>query len=88
MDCTAGLGRRHTPGECAALSRCGCQGYGVPSGMSRIHPECSESDPSNRSVAADVFLRHEPEEEEDEEEGDGKEKEDDDEADEDDGYSE
>ena len=43
--------------------------------MSRIHPECPDSDPSDRSVAADVLLRQEPGEEEDEEEdeGDGKE---------------
>src|SRR6266852_5466911 len=34
---------------------------GVPSGMSRIHRECPESDPSDRSVVADVpmFLRQE-----------------------------
>jgi hypothetical protein len=59
--------------------------------MSRIHPECLDSGPSDRSVAADVLLRQEPDEEEDEEEdeGDGKEKEDDDDDDtEDDGYSE
>ena len=52
--------------------------------MSRIHPECSEVDPPDWSVAADALLRQEPDEEEDE--GDGKEDEDDDE--EDDGYSE
>jgi len=63
--------------------------------MSRIHQECSDSDPSDRSVAADVRLRQEPDEEEDEEEdedegdgdGDGKEDDDDDDKD-DDGYSE
>jgi len=56
--------------------------------MSRIHPECSDADPPDRSVAADVLLRQEPDEEEDEEEdeGDGKEDEDDDEKH--DGYSE
>jgi hypothetical protein len=55
--------------------------------MSRIHPECPDSDPSDRSVAADVLLRQDPDEEEEEDEGDGKE--DDDDADEDDdGYSE
>jgi len=43
--------------------------------MSRIHPECPDSDPPDRSVAADVLLRQEPDEEEDEEE-DGEEKED------------
>ena len=60
----------------------------VPLGMSRIHPECPDSDPSDRSVAADVLLRQEPDEEEDEEEdeGDGKEDDDDDDKD-DDGYS-
>jgi len=60
--------------------------------MSRIHPERSDADPADRSVAADAILRQEPDEEEDEEEDegdgdrDGKEDEDDDE--EDDGYSE
>ena len=56
-------------------------------GMSKIHPACPDSDPPDRSVAADVLLRQEPDEEEDE--GDGKEKEDDDDDDTtDDGYSE
>ena len=57
--------------------------------MSRIHPECPDSDPSDRWVAADVLVRQEPDEEEDEEEdeGDGKEDDDDDDED-DDGYSE
>jgi hypothetical protein len=60
--------------------------------MGRIHPECLDSDPSDRSVAADVLLRQEPDEEEEEEdeeedEGDGKE-DDDDDDDGDDGYSE
>jgi hypothetical protein len=60
--------------------------------MSRIHPECLDSDPSDRSIAADVFLRQEPDEEEEEDEGDGKEKEDDDDEEgddneDDDGYS-
>lgn len=59
--------------------------------MSRIHPECPDSDPSDRPIAADILLRQEPDEEEDEEEeededeGDGKE---DDDNDKDDGYSE
>ena len=52
--------------------------------MSRIHPECPDSDPSDRSVAADVLLRQEPDEEEDEEEDEG----DDDDDEGDDGYSE
>ena len=59
--------------------------------MSRIHPECPDSDPSDRSVAADVLLRQQPDEEEDDEEdeGDGKEDDDDDDDDDkDDGYSE
>ena len=63
---------------------------GVPLGMSSIHPECPDSDPSDR-LPADVLPRQEPDEEEDEEEdgGDGKEKEDDDDDDTtDDGYSE
>jgi hypothetical protein len=57
--------------------------------MSRIHPECPDSEPLDRSVAADVLVREEPAEEEDEEEDEGDGKEDDDNDDEDDdGYSE
>jgi hypothetical protein len=59
--------------------------------MSRIHPKCPASDPCDRSAAADLLLRQEPDEEEDEEEdeGDGKDKEDvDDDDTTDDGYSE
>jgi hypothetical protein len=57
--------------------------------MSRIHPECADSESSDESVVADVLFRQEPDEEDDEEEedegdGDGNEEEDDD----DDGYSE
>jgi len=56
--------------------------------MSRIHPECTDSDPPDRSAAADVVLRQEPDEEDEEEdEGDGKEVNDDDDND-NDGYSE
>ncbi len=59
--------------------------------MRRIRPEYLDSDPSDRSVVADVLVRQEPDEEEDEEEeedeGDGKEDDDDDDKD-DDGYSE
>jgi hypothetical protein len=56
--------------------------------MRSIHPECLDSDPSDRSVAADVVLRQEPDEEDEEEnEGDGKE-DDDDEDEGDEGYSE
>ena len=54
--------------------------------MSRIHPECPDSNHSDWPVAADVLLRQEPDEEEDEDEGDGNGNEDDD--DDDDGYSE
>jgi hypothetical protein len=53
--------------------------------MSRIHPECPDSDPSDRWVAAAIVLREEPDEEEDEEEDERDDKEDDDG---DDGYSE
>ena len=77
--------------DSALSSRLGiCQGArGVALDMSRIHPERPASDPSDRSIAADVLLRQEPDEEEDEEEdeGDGKEDDDDDDKD-DDGYSE
>jgi hypothetical protein len=59
---------------------------GVPLGMSRIHPECPDPDPPDRSVAANVLVREEPDEEEDDEEGDGEEKEGEEEGDE--GYSE
>jgi hypothetical protein len=56
--------------------------------MSRIRPQCLDADCSDRSVAADVLLRHEPDEEEDEEEDEGDRKEDDEDEDTDDGYSE
>ena len=70
-------------------ARCVCEGATrVPLGMSSIHPECLDSDPSDRSVAADVLLRQEPDEEEDEAEDEGDGKEDDDDDDEGDGYSE
>jgi hypothetical protein len=54
--------------------------------MSRIHPECLDPDDSDRSVAADVLVREEPDEE-DEEDGNGKDDDDEDETD-DNGYSE
>ena len=54
--------------------------------MSRIHPECPDSDPCDRSAAADVVVRQEPDEEDEEDERDGTEDNDDD--DNDDGYSE
>ncbi len=54
--------------------------------MSRICPEYLDPETSDRSVAADVLVREEPDEEEDDEEEDGKEKEGEEEDDE--GYSE
>ena len=54
--------------------------------MSRIHPECPDSDPYDRWVAADVLVREEPDEEEKDEEED--EEDNDDEENDDDGYSE
>ena len=36
--------------------------------MRKMHSECPDSDPPDRSVAADVILRQEPDGEEDEEE--------------------
>jgi hypothetical protein len=58
--------------------------------MSKTHPECTEADPSDRSGAADILLRQEPDEEEGEEEdeGHGKDQEDDDGDDNGEGYSE
>jgi hypothetical protein len=59
--------------------------------MSRIHPECPDSDHPDR-LLADFLLRHEPREEEDEEEGEGngedKEEDVDDDDTTDEGYSE
>jgi hypothetical protein len=52
----------------------------------RIHPECPDSDPYDRWVAANVLVRQEPDEEEEEDDGDGTEDDDDDKDD--DGYSE
>jgi hypothetical protein len=58
---------------------------GVPLGVSPIHPERSDSDSSDRLVAADaLLLRQEPDEEEGEEEDEGGHKKDDDDEDEDD----
>jgi len=54
--------------------------------VSRIRPEYFDAAPSDRSVAADVLLRQEPDEEEDED--DGKDKDDDDSDENNDGYSE
>jgi len=56
--------------------------------VSRIRPEYFDAAPSDRSVAADVLLRQEPDEDKEDEENDGK-KEDDEADDKDDnGYSE
>jgi hypothetical protein len=55
--------------------------------MSRIFPECPDADASNRSVAADLLFRQEPDDEEDEEEEDEDQDEEGDD-DEDEGYSE
>jgi hypothetical protein len=57
--------------------------------MRRLHPECSDSESSDRSLPADILLREEPENEEEEEEEDDDEHhggEEDDDGDE--GYSE
>jgi hypothetical protein len=54
--------------------------------MRRIRPEYLDPHRSDRSAAADVLLRQEPDEDQEEDEGDGKE--DDDDDDKDDGYSE
>ena len=70
--------------------------HGVPSGMSRLHPEHTDSAPRDLLVAADVLTRQEPDEEEDDEEDDGNGKDDegdeddddDDDDENDDGYSE
>ena len=71
----------------AVHALCRCQRVaGVPLVMSRFLPENLDPEISDRSVAADVLLRQEPDEEEDEEEDDRKE--DDDDGDTDDGYSE
>jgi hypothetical protein len=59
--------------------------------MSRLPPECHDSDRSGQLVVTDAFLRQDPDEEEDEEdeedEGEGNE-DDEDSADDDGGYSE
>ena len=54
--------------------------------MRRIRPEYLDADRSDRSIAADVLVREEPDEDDDDEEGDGEEKEGEEEDDE--GYSE
>jgi hypothetical protein len=54
--------------------------------MDRMNPECPNSGHSDRWVAADLFLRQEPED--DEEEDDGTDNDDDDDDENSDGYSE
>jgi hypothetical protein len=58
--------------------------------MSRINPECADSETPDCRVAADVLLRQEPDEDEEEDEDNGKDKDDDEDDDGhgDDGYSE
>ena len=56
--------------------------------MSRIHPECPESDPSDRSLTSDVLLRQEPDDEDDEEDEEDGDNEEGDDNEDDDGYSE
>ena len=56
--------------------------------MSRMRPANLDPEVSDRSVAADVLFREEPDEEEDEEEDEGDRKEDNEDEDTDDGYSE
>ncbi len=46
--------------------------------MSRVRPECPNPNPFDRSEAADVLFRQEPDEDEEEDGGDGKEDDDDD----------
>ena len=66
-----------------SLGKCGRTIYA----MSRVHPKCFDSAPSDHSVAAPVLVRQEPDLEEDEEEDEGDSNEGDDEEGED-GYSE
>ena len=56
--------------------------------MSRIQPECRDSDSFDRLEAADVRVRQEPDEEEDEEEEEEDDGEEDEDGDKDNGYSE
>ncbi len=83
--------RRSEPLQCSlAYCRCVCplwyEAYHL--GMNGIHPECPDSDPSDRSVAANVFLRRQEPDEEDEEDDDDNKEDDDDGDTTDDGYSE
>jgi hypothetical protein len=56
--------------------------------MTRIHPECPDSDDLNEWIAADLVLRQEPDEDEEEDEDEDDRKEEDNDGGEDDGYSE
>jgi hypothetical protein len=58
------------------------KGYVATIEVSGLHPECPESDPSDRSLIADVLLRQEPDDEDDEQDVEDEDNE------EDDGYSE
>ena len=60
---------------------------GVPLGISRIRPDCLDSETVDRAAAADVLVREEPDDEEEDEEND-REEGDDDGREDDDGYSE
>jgi hypothetical protein len=54
----------------------------------RIRPEYLEADASDRSVAADILVREEPDDEEDEQDEEDDDNGEDDDDSEDDGYSE
>ena len=58
--------------------------------MNRLNPACSGSDPSERSVPADIVTKEDPEDEEDEEDEDDEEEHDSggEDEDQDEGYSE
>jgi len=79
--------------ECATRNQIGvatvAKGYvAYHWAMSRIHPECPDSDP-DRAVLAGILQRQEPDDEDDEEEdqGGGKEDDEDKEDEDDEGYS-
>ena len=57
-------------------------------GMIRMRPKYLDPNSFDRSVAADVFVREEPDEEEEEEEGDDNDEEEGDDEQDDGGYSE
>jgi len=81
VPCGFGIEKMHLPKRYAA--------YHLD--MRRSHPDCSDTESSDRSSPGDILLREEPDEEEDEEEEDDKDKDKEDEDDDDttdDGYSE